>query len=197
MLVADAGAAYEGIASMPPPPTSAFATPPGVSRKGYVSARAVGSFVPRLTRTAFEKHGFATAELITEWAGIVGADVAAYTRPLKLRWPRLVGTDAEAASGRPSATLVIAADPARALDVQYKSRHMIEQINVYFGYRAVADLRIEQKMPAPSAAPSARRQHGTVRPVQAPASLSAISDERLRESLSRLAAGLNRDRTAK
>ena len=38
------------------------------------SAKAVGSFVPQLTRKAFEKYGFSTATLLTDWAVIVGPD---------------------------------------------------------------------------------------------------------------------------
>ena len=34
--------------------------------------KAVGSFVPRLTRKAFEKYGFSAATLITDWPTIVG-----------------------------------------------------------------------------------------------------------------------------
>jgi hypothetical protein len=162
-------------------------------RRGHVAARAVGSFVPRLTKVAFEKLGFATAELVTEWPSIVGADVAAYTRPGKLRWPRVAGAAAEEGAGRPSATLVVLTDPARALDVQYKARQIVDRINAYFGYRAVADLRIEQ---------SARVEATTVKTTKAaqspalstqrPAVLGSIADDGLREALERLAAGLAR-----
>ena len=129
----------------------AFDVPPLV-RKTSVSARAVGSFVPRLTKKAMEKFGFSTAALLTDWAAIVGSDLARYTRPHKLKWPRAVetygDTPAEQA-GRPGATLYLQVDAARALDVQYKGRQIIDRINAYFGYRAIADLRIEQvPMPA-------------------------------------------------
>ena len=51
---------------------------------------------------------------------------------------------APAEKGRPGATLVLRVDGARALDVQYKARQIIERINAYFGYAAVAELRIVQ-----------------------------------------------------
>lgn len=37
-------------------------------------------------------------------------------------------------------------DPAVALDIQYQSAQLIERINAYFGYRAVANLRIVQEV---------------------------------------------------
>ncbi len=72
--------------------------------RGFVSARAVGTYVPKLTHKAFEKYGFAAATLITDWAMIVGKDIAGYTAPERLKWPRGVGIgdDIEAWRRRPS-----------------------------------------------------------------------------------------------
>src|SRR5215475_533447 len=50
--------------------------------------KAVGSFLPALTRKAFEKYGFSTAALVTDWVRIVGRELAASTAPERLRWPR-------------------------------------------------------------------------------------------------------------
>ena len=133
--------------------------------------------MPKLTHKAFEKYGFAAAALITDWAMIVGKDIAGYTAPERLKWPRGVGIgdDIEhGAEGRPGATLIVRVDPARALDVQYKGQQMIERINGHFGYRAVAELRILQAPlperaavaaprtpPPPCAAPGACRHQPT------------------------------------
>ena len=74
--------------------------------------KAVGSFVPGLTRKAFEKYGFSAATLITDWPAIVGRELAAVTAPERLKWPRAVehaedDTNANAGKGRPGATLVL------------------------------------------------------------------------------------------
>lgn len=106
----------------------------------------VGAFVPKLTRKAFEKYGFSTATLITEWPTIVGTEMAAWTAPERLKWPRLAedADGGEPARSRSRATLVLRVDQARALDVQYKARQIIERINAYFGYAAVSEIRIIQ-----------------------------------------------------
>ena len=44
-------------------------------------ARAVSSYLPQLTRKAFEKYGFASTALLTDWPSIVGEDIASYTAP--------------------------------------------------------------------------------------------------------------------
>ena len=173
----------------------ARATAPGTGR-GFISARAVGTYVPKLTHKAFEKYGFAAAALITDWAVIVGEDIAGYTAPERLKWPRGVGIHDEVdegEAGRPGATLIVRVDPARALDVQYKAQQIIERINGHFGYRAVAELRILQ-------APLAKQTASKIvpRPVAVPPSaapeLAGIADERLRTALATLKDGLMRRR---
>ncbi len=160
-------------------------------KRAYVPARAVGSFVPKLTRKAFEKYGFSAATLLTDWATIVGRELAGFTAPERLKWPRGVGIrdDVEAgAEGRPGAVLVLRVDPARALDVEYKGRQLLERINGYFGYRAIAELRLLQ-------APLAKRAAPKIAPAAPPppceaAELATIPDERLRSALARLKSGL-------
>ncbi len=131
-------------------------------------ARAVGSFVPNVTRKAFEKYGFAAATILTNWAEIVGAETAACTRPERLKWPRKHeaapdGADPTAPDGgaRRGATIVLRVEPSRALDIQYQSAQLLDRINAYFGYRAVWELRILQAPLAP-APPEATPPHTVV-----------------------------------
>jgi hypothetical protein len=157
--------------------------------------KAVGSFLPSLTRKAFEKYGFSTAGLVTDWAAIAGPELAVYTAPERLKWPRRVERSEEGAppagKGRLGATLVLRVDGARALDVQYKARQIIERINAYFGYAAIAELRIVQ---APVDAP--RPAHPAVRPASVPLTheVAHIADPGLRSALARLGAGVRAGR---
>lgn len=154
------------------------------------SAKAVGSFVPKLTKKAVEKYGFSAAALITEWATIVGKETARHTEPQRLKWPRTVDAYAETESdsaGRPGATLFLMVDGAFALDIQYKGRQIIDRINSYFGYRAVAELRIVQK-PAERLPIVTPRQivAGKSQPAKPAPDLDIIGDENLRAALERL-----------
>jgi hypothetical protein len=112
----------------------------------FVPVKSVGSFVPTLTKKAFEKFGFSTATLITDWTRIAGAELASYTSPDRLKWPR--APEANVADGdegeRRGATLILRVDPARALDVEYRARQIMDRINAYFGYRAVETIRLVQ-----------------------------------------------------
>ncbi len=173
-------------------PTQDFraASGPASPKRGYAPARAVGAFVPKLTRKAFEKYGFSAATLLTDWAAIVGKEIASYTAPERLKWPRGAGIreDVEAgAEGRPGALLVLRVDPARALDVEYKGRQILERINGYFGYRAIVELRTLQ---APLAKPPTPKAALVVPPPCEAPELATIADERLRAALERLKSGL-------
>jgi hypothetical protein len=155
------------------------------------SAKAVGSFLPRLTRKAFAKYGFSAATLITDWATIIGSNIAACTVPERLKWPRQVELEeyvAAADRGRPGATLTIRVDATRALEVQYQGRQIIERINAYFGYRAVAELRlIQAPVTKPNNLPLRRAQPRTATPAP---EVAAVTDQALRAALARLGAGI-------
>lgn len=116
-------------------------------RNGRSAAKSLGSFVPKLAGKAFEKYGFSIVMLLTEWRAIVGHELAEYSIPERLKWPRKVDayTDTPAGEkGRPGATLVLRVDGPRAIDLQFQSGQIIERINAYFGYQAVTGLRFMQ-----------------------------------------------------
>jgi hypothetical protein len=153
------------------------------------NARTIGSFLPGLTSKVFEKYGFSTAGLITDWAAVVGNDLAGYTAPERIRWPRNVEHNEEVASNRRrAATLVLRVEGARALDVQYRARLIIERINAYFGYAAVADLRIVQAPVMPLRQAPLHRAPAPPQPLTD--EVAAISNPALRDALGRLGADI-------
>lgn len=162
--------AKRGMGARAMPPATARRAPavwvPPVRAAAYVSAKAVGSWVPKLTQKAFEKYGFSTAVLLTEWTTIVGEQLAAACVPERVKWPRGVeaSADGDAEGGaRSGATLVLRVDPSRALDVEYNGAQIIDRINGYFGYRAIAELRVLQApVSARAATPPARPRAAAV-----------------------------------
>lgn len=165
-----------------------FASPPTAR---FVPAKAVGSFVPTLTKKAFEKFGFGAAALITDWARIAGAELASYTMPDKLKWPRGAQEDGihEDEGERRGATLILRVDPARALDVEYRARQIMDRINSYFGYRAVDTIRLVQT-PIGAQPEQARKPNAP----PAPAIPQVAADDPLAAALARLEQGVLRDR---
>jgi len=90
--------------------------------------RAVGSLVPRLTRPAFRRRAPATAQVLADWAAIVGPAIAAVTTPRRL------------ASG----ALTIACAGPIAMELQYLSDELMGRINAHLGSQAVTSLRFVQ-----------------------------------------------------
>ena len=132
--------------------------------------RSLSSFVPKLTSKAFEKFGFPKSALLMEWAEIAGPDLASFTRPEKLTWPRRPHNDYNQTGqsdgndmNRRGATLVLRVDGPRAIEVQHSATQIKEQINAYFGYRAVTELRFLQapittELPRSAIAPKPARK---------------------------------------
>ncbi len=174
--------------------------PPDRRNKGGSFARAAGSFVPKIAAKAFEKFGFHTAEIMMQWPTIVGAEIANWTQPERIRWPRPAkGSDgADDDEARPGGTLVLRVEPARALDIEYRGAEIIERINRYFGYRAVETLKLIQA-PLERSAASERTAATKVLPPQNPAAappappeVSALPDDPLKSALEALWTSVNR-----
>jgi hypothetical protein len=92
-----------------------------------------------LTRAAFARYGFAYADLIAQWPEIAGERVAQWSEPERIRWPRVSAGDR-----REGGTLVIRTVPGRGLDLQHEAPLILERINAFHGYRAIAQIKIIQ-----------------------------------------------------
>lgn len=149
--------------------------------------QAIGNLVPDVTRKAFERHGFPAGRLAADWPAIVGAELARFCRPERIKWPRPVESDDEDtdASSQAGATLVLRVEGARALDVQYRARQIMEKINGFLGYRAITEIRIVQAPVVCRLGSSAKPRPACAKPRQSIAPSTA--DTPLAQALDRLA----------
>jgi len=90
--------------------------------------RPVAALMPRLTRPAFRRRAPATAQVLADWAAIVGPAIAAVTTPRRL------------ASG----ALTIACSGPIAMELQHLSGEVMARINAHLGSQAVTALRFVQ-----------------------------------------------------
>lgn len=135
-----------------------------------------------LTKAAFARHGFAQIDVLGHWPEIVGPALAKACRPERIRWPRGEGEDRQKRGG----TLLVEAAPGRALDIQHETPHMLERINGFFGYGAIAEIKIKQgrwSEPSP-AAPRRWLPADAARALDRRA--AEIPDEALRDAVKRL-----------
>jgi hypothetical protein len=163
--------------------------------KAASGAKPVGSYVARALDPVARARGFATAALLAEWPAIVGAELAEFTMPDRVAWPRRQesGEAETPARGRrgEGAVLTLRVDGPRAIEVQHRAAQILERVNLYFGYRAITEMRILQAPVARAAARPAPEEQAS-EPYALPPS-AGIEDEKLREALSRLGSA-TRDR---
>lgn len=98
-----------------------------VQRRAYGS-RPVSALLPAITRPAFRKRSPAAAQLMADWAGIVGPALAAVTVPRRLTGGRLA---------------IACAGPV-AMELQHLAPELIARINTHVGQALVAELRFTQ-----------------------------------------------------
>lgn len=143
--------------------------PDEVARRPY-GPRPLGTLVPRLTRPVFHRMSPAAAQVMADWAGIVGPLLASVSTPR-----RLAGS-----------TLTITCAGPVAIELQHYAGQLIERINVHLGSPTVRALRFVQTgLPAPSPAlPPAPVSPATA--AAAETAVSALPKGELREALAAL-----------
>lgn len=145
--------------------------------------RALAVSLPRVTKRLFGKRGFAEGGLAADWPGIVGAELATRCRPGKLAFAR--------ATERREGTLTLRVEAPFATEVQHLAPQIMERINGYFGYRAVARLLLKQVAysPQPAIQPTKSEPVPEMTPELA-ARLESVEDPELRAALGRLGRAL-------
>ncbi|WP_415183746.1 DUF721 domain-containing protein [Phaeovulum sp.] len=88
-------------------------------------------------RTVGEARGFAVSRLLTHWAEVVGEDLAARTRPVKVGYGK----------GGFGATLTLLTMGASAPMVQMELPKIREKVNACYGYNAISKVLITQTAP--------------------------------------------------
>lgn len=150
------------------------------ARRGH--ALALSRLVPEIARRAFRERGFAHITMIARWPEIVGDDLAGLVLPQRLRFRR---------GARHEGTLELRVAPARATEVQHRAPQIIERVNAYFGYRAVAGLQLVQgplpEVPRPGRPPESAPAPGVAgSPLAHP-----VRDDRLRELMQAWSAAID------
>jgi hypothetical protein len=134
-----------------------------------------------------KSQGFASAEILSRWADIVGPEVAASSEPMKINWPRV--RDEETPE---PATLVLRVEGPAALEIQHLSAVILERVNRFFGWQAIGRIALRQaplRRRVPKKAPAPPDPAVAARIAE---SLPGIEDEALRQAIGRLGAAIKR-----
>lgn len=149
-------------------------TPPDRRQRGL---RPLGESLGRVVKPLVKDRPLAETQLLLDWPSIVGEELAALARPLKVRFDR----PAERLGG----VLELACDGGAALELQHRAPQLIERINAWLGYPAIARLRLRQVERSVAAAGATSRPKARRKPEPA-APLPTTGDAGLDEALTRL-----------
>jgi hypothetical protein len=140
-------------------------------------ARPVADLLPQIGGAAFRRFGFVQSSIVTRWPEIVGERFANVSTPESIRFPQ---------GKRAEGVLTLLVEGAHAPMLQHVAPTIVERVNLFFGYTAVARIIIRQ---GAASRPEPRRAPPSIRTVPADlgASLRTIGDAELRACLSSLA----------
>jgi hypothetical protein len=135
--------------------------------------RAAGASLSRVVAPIMARHGGGLlARLKSDWAAIVGPELAGAT------WPEAFGR---------GGTLKLRVAPMKALEIQHRTPLLLERINLFFGREAVTRLALVQgPLPLPSATREAPRPLAASETVALDSQLADVDDPELRQALDRL-----------
>jgi hypothetical protein len=140
----------------------------------------MGEMLPDVGGTAFRRFGFVQSSVVSRWSEIVGDRYASVSAPESIRFPQ---------GKRADGVLTLAVAGAHAPMMQHVVPVIIERVNRFFGYAAVARVVIRQGDVA-KAAPRPKRPELAALPVELGDSLRTIADPELKAVLESLARGV-------
>ncbi|MEO9462600.1 MAG: DciA family protein [Marinomonas sp.] len=144
------------------------------------AAKSVGELMPHIGRTAFRRFGFVQSNVVTRWPEIVGPTHAKVCSPEAIRFP-----PGEKSEG----ILQLVVVPAHAPLIQQVTPEIMERVNRFFGYNAVARVKIRQGEVKPQSAEERPKPPPSLKPIpmELGDSLRDIGDPELRTVLESLA----------
>ncbi|MFC3173095.1 DUF721 domain-containing protein [Novosphingobium bradum] len=146
-------------------------------------ARAIADLMPEIGRTAFRRFGFVQSSVVTRWHEIVGPHHARICSPESIRF---------APGEKSEGILQLVVVAAHAPLIQHVIPEIIERVNRFFGYNAVARVKLRQGMVKPPQAKD-RTAPPSLKPIplELGESLRDIGDPELRTVLESLARSLD------
>lgn len=154
---------------------------PGPKHDRVNGVRSVSDLLGKAGGAAFRRFGFVQHSIVSRWDEIVGPRYAAVTAPESIRFPH---------GKRSEGVLSLTVEGAHAAVLQHVLPAIVERVNRFFGYPAIARVAMRQgrvARPEERATPAA-----PLAPVPADLgdSLREVADPELRAVLESLARGL-------
>ena len=100
-----------------------------------MGTRSLADMLPSIGGAAFRRFGFVQSAVVSRWAEIVGPRYAGVSAPESIRFPH---------GKRSDGVLNLLVEGAHAPMMQHVAPAIVERVNRFFGYPAVARVTIRQ-----------------------------------------------------
>ena len=144
--------------------------------------RAVSDLLPDIGAAAFRRFGFVQSSIVSRWAEIVGDRYARVSTPESIRFPH---------GQRADGVLTLTVEGAHGTMMQHISPEIIDRVNRFFGYTAVAKVAFRQGDVRRNAPRAKKAAEPAAVPADLGDSLRAIVDPELKAVLEALAIGVS------
>ena len=95
----------------------------------------IGKSLPKIIDKNIKERNFVEVTLIKKWREIIGENIAKYCWPIKI-----VFSDIKNSNG----TIFLKTKRGRSMEIEFKNDEIIENLNQYFGYKAINKISVVQ-----------------------------------------------------
>lgn len=106
------------------------------NRRTAADLQAVSKTLLPFSRQLLGARGFITVDILTKWPEIAGEEIACFS------WPECI--DFKRGEKNNGTLFLNVVSGACALELQHREKFILDKVNTYFGYAAVARLKIIQ-----------------------------------------------------
>ena len=95
----------------------------------------VGNSLPKIIDKNIKEKNFIEISLIKKWREIIGDDIAKFCWPIKIRFSEINNLNG---------IIFLKTMRGKSMEIEFKNEEIIEKLNQYFGYKAIAKISVVQ-----------------------------------------------------
>lgn len=149
----------------------------------------VGDALKGVLDAALKKRGFATRDILSNWAAMAPKPYDVLAFPHELKWPR--------GAGHEGATLYLRCAAGHRLALSHEAPRVAAAVNRYFGYVLVREVRLSAEPLGPPKAEPASVPELAAASAEVAQAVASVEHAGLRAALKDLGSGVSRRRKAR
>jgi len=95
----------------------------------------VGNSLPKIIDKNIKEKNFIEISLIKKWREIIGDDIAKFCWPIKIVFSEINNLNG---------IIFLKTMRGKSMEIEFKNEEIIEKLNQYFGYKAIAKISVVQ-----------------------------------------------------